>query len=611
MDEQVFYLINRDIENIFQIKSPNSVLNETDYVKTLKDHNSIKAVVILAELTWNGSKYSDFYGFQIAYELRAKYKFLFPIIITSLLKQTYFENLAQNQIKFKLLFGRGTAFIQIGKNMGDEINDAIQKLSLFPLSSPVLTDINEMLLNQRGFIIDKITHDLRVNKSKEEIGSTFDEISKYLDGRQASSLKLEDYKSGLLESTNKQDNFNKIKEGLILKCQQELLAGAPLEETVAKKKHRIVVLEDDPGFGKKIVENLKDYFEEIILKEKAREAIECIDADKNNSITGIITDWRLYEDYSKKTYWQLQGYEVLDYAAKKRFIALFSLTSLHDRYVNDIRNKLGLEIHLFKKQYLELEGKAQWEMMADTVRQKCDSITYLIASQPTGTRWETDYFDRSEKRIPIKSLKTKYIEMRNSSSWKVFEEYLTEKSDKAWRYYKEVFNETFYFESMSNKYGYQIAAKDPDLKHILIVRRIYLALILSAVKIDHSFERVNCERSGKKTLLILTRVESPLVNVYCVLNGTNWENFKESFNPTKRKKKCGIEMTKEQQASEDLLYKSKLFANWLCITPKSLPGKGILPEERNWLLSIGIDPSKGNSVFDYEAIEDDFEEETD
>ncbi len=624
MLHQVFYLINKGFESIFGVTQRDTILEESDFNKILKKKDNIKAIVILAELEWNRKRLTDFYGFEIALELRRKYKLLCPLIITSILGLSYFEKLAETQIKFKILFGRGTAFLQIDENMNRKIEDSITTLNQYPLSTAVLTDMNEMLLDQKGFIIDKLTHDLKFDKKKQETETVLNETSEYLNSQQFSTLSWNAFKSRLLKNLNNSTNFGKVKEALILKCGQEL-RGEKVSGTSPEKKHKIIVLEDDPGFRKTIQENLKDYFKEVIVKEKAEDVIVELNKDETNAITGIIADWRLFKDFSKKMYWQLQGYEVLDYAAKKRFIALFSLTSLHDRNVNNIRNALGLEIHLFKKQHLELEGKAQWEMMADTIRQKCDLITYLIASQPTGMRWETDYYDRSRNRIIIKPLKIKYIEKRNCSSWKVYEDEVSKKSTDLWDYYNKVLNdETFdisTFESIKAKFGYQIAAKEPDLKDILIVRRIYLALLLSVEKIHHSFYRILWESIIDRKVTN-KREENPLVNVYCVLNGTNWEEFNKKFKPVQDKRKGkftinkkgekegGMIMTPEEQASEDILAKSKLFANWLCITTKSLPGKGILPEEQNWLLSIGIDTSKGNSVFDYKAIEDDSDEET-
>jgi len=616
MSNQVFYLINENCKPLFHIVSPDTVLAEGDFNKIPNSKDDIEAIVILAELNWQGKEYKDFYGFEIALELRRRYKLLCPLIIISILGQSYFEKLAENQIKFKILFGRGTAFLSIADKMNDKIEYAIQHLNQYPLSSSVLTDMNEMLLDQKGFVIDKLTHDLRVGKNKIEINTVLDETAKYLNNRQRNAINWNGFKSELTESLDNPYDFNKIKEDLILKCDQELIGEKVSGSTPSEKKHKLIVLEDDPDFRKRIKKNLKDYFEEVIVKEKAEDVIDDLDKDETNAITGIIADWRLYKDYSKKSYWQLQGYEVLNYAAKKRFIALFSLTSLHDRNVNNIRNELGLEVHLFKKQHLESEGKVQWDMMADTVKQKCDLITYLIASQPTGKRWKTDYYDRpGKKRITIKSLQAKYIEKKNYLSWKSYEKDISERSTVLWNYYNEVLDDDIVtisgFTSVKDKFGYKIAAKKPDLKHILIVRRIYLALILSAEKINQSFETASWSEK-EKGFFNPRREENPLVNVYCVLNGTNWEEFKGSFSPIKDKRKGyqtkpngektgGVIMTPKEQASEAILSKSKLFANLLCITVNDLPGKGILPEEQNWLLSINIDTSEGNSVLDYKA----------
>ena len=173
---------------------------------------------------------------------------------------------------------------------------------------------------------------------------------------------------------------------------KHLLADLPNEV-----RHKLIVVEDDPEFKEVIQKNLSKYFD-ISITDSASIAINRLDEDKQNNIVGIISDWRLYIDNSK-TYWQQQqGYEVLEHAAKTHFIALFSLTSLDDRNVHNIRNMLGLDVYLIKKQFLTNDSKDdnQWKLMADIVLQKCNSIIDIISSQPTGARWTLDYFDKSK-----------------------------------------------------------------------------------------------------------------------------------------------------------------------------------------------------------------------
>ena len=77
------------------------------------------------------------------------------------------------------------------------------------------------------------------------------------------------------------------------------------------------------------------------------------------------------------------------------------------------------------------------------------------------------------------------------------------------------------------------------------------------------------------------------------------------MNLQKVNKNILTDMTKEEQAFDVLIENSKKLANLLCIETTQLPAKGILPEERSWLLKQGIDISKGNSTSDYTTLEED------
>jgi len=562
MSEQVSYLINNNLESFFGINASSSVIKEEDYNVFLENKENVKAIVILAELNWQGREYKDFHGFEIALELRRKYKLLCPLIIISILGQSYFEKLAENQIKFKILFARGTAFLPIADKMNDKIECAIQHLNQYPLSISVLTDMNEMLLDQKGFVIDKLTHDLRVRKNKIEINYVLDETAKYLNNLQRDAINWNGFKSELRESLNNPYDFNKIKEDLILKCDQELIGERISESTPSEKKHKIIVLEDNPDFGKRIEKNLRVYFEEVVVKEKAEDVIEELDKDNTNAITAIITDWRLYKDYSKKTYWQLQGYEVLNYAAQKHFIALFSLTSLHDRNVNNIRNKLGLEVHLFKKQHLESGGKAQWEMMADIVKQKCDSVIEIISSQPTGSNWI--------------NLQPKYILKRNSG-WNLYEKGLADEAIKLFNYYMKAINNGS-FKDVSSISDSGIFLKN-NLKNILIIRRVYVALYCIILK-----ESIYLQEIHPAILLGNgpdTEIKHHAIDVYSILRKDWWDDIAINLDSTL------LEKNKWKKFGQRI----KNFRSALCIELSELPDKGLLPEEKSWFAKNNIDCS--------------------
>lgn len=563
--------------------------------------NDLKKVIVFCELKWKDKLYQQFYGFELARELRMRYKLLCPIILISVLPQNYFEEKARREIKYNILYGRGTGFVEW---INIKNWDSISK-SIFPLSEAALSDLNEMLLNLRGFVIDKLTHDLKLGMSEEELINKMNSIGTYLDNRQKANTEWENFLKRFIEKKNDTDGFRKLKEEFLIKCKQEL-GDEQITTSINDLaiRYKVLVVEDDLEFKKDIEDNLKEHFE-LIVTDNSDEAIHRLNEDGNNGIVGVITDWRLYSDNSK-TYWQkLQGYEILEYAAKTNLAALFSLTSEDDRNVHEIRNKLGLDIHLFKKQHLA--SNSQWDLIADVVKQKCDGVQEVISSQPSGARWALDYYDKYDKskkkeRVFIKPLKVKYRERRNFM-WDTFESTIMSRSDVQWNYYKVVIGQridTVTITGLREKFGLELSADDPELDSILIARRIYFALWFN----NEQIEQTICRKrwlNKKNNQYEIIHDENPLIKNYCVLTGISWEQFLDNFKHKKEKKKGSEESIPEELAWEELLKKSKLLAYLLCVETKQLPG-GILPEERNWLLKHGIDISKGNSTIDYTGI---------
>jgi hypothetical protein len=218
-----------------------------------------------------------------------------------------------------------------------------------------------------------------------------------------------------------------------------------------------------------------------------------------------------------------------------------------------------------------------------------------------------DYFDKSKtERIFIKPLKAKYREQR-SFNWSLFENEIATKSDEIWAYYKAGIDTDGEIDSkmisgIKDKHGLELGAKDPELESILIARRIFFALWFNSEKI---YQSITIKKNTKKDHWQPETIENPLINVYCAFNGTSWEAFKESYESPKSKQKYSTDMTKKEQAFDVLIENSKKLANLLCIEATQLPAKGILPEERGWLLKQGLDISKGNSTNDYTTLEED------
>lgn len=332
-------------------------------------------------------------------------------------------------------------------------------------------------------------------------------------------------------------------------------------QSIERKTHTILILEDDPDFRKKIENRLSSHFLKLIVTDSAENAIKELDMDKINSITGIVTDWRLYKDQVNKD-WQLQGYEVLDYAAKTHFISLFSLTSLADRNVNKIRNALGLDVHLFKKQHFEEMGEVQWDMMADTVVQKCDAIVEIISSQPTGTNWDR--------------LKPEYI-LKRGVGWSVFENEIAHDATKIFKYYFDAINSNEQRNVVSlSELGLTLKG---DLRNILVARRVFFGIYICLVRDNNYLQNISPNLLGDGNNFN-TELKHHAIDAYSLLRKDWWDEIINSLDSTEVR----AEWLKFEQRMKNL-------RGTLCIELMELPNKGILVEEKNWLIQNNVDYS--------------------
>jgi len=571
---EYIYILDEETKFLFPSKDGHEmVLSESELNKITNHKAGLKAIIILAELEWQGKYLQHFYGFDLAVELRRKHKLLCPIIITSTLSQSYFSGLAQNKIdiKYKLLFGRGTGFLPFCE-LNTTLEKTVESLYKFPLTNAVLTDMNEMLLNQKGLVIDKLTHDLKFGIESTKLNEILTDVSNYLYTNQKIELEWETSIKNLNDNVRDIAKFNKTADDLIRNCERILINDSKPADNISERKHKMLVLEDDPDFQKVIKENLKSHFEELLITGSAEKAIELLQDDGRNEITGIISDWRLYADPKEKSYWQIQGYEVLDYAAKNRLIALFALTSLSDRNVHNIRNTLGLDIHLFKKQHLETtDSKVQWEMMADTVKQKCDAILEVISSQPTGETW--------------KNLKNEYI-IRRGAGWSSFENEINQDATRIFNYYINAINT----DETRNVYSIKelgVVLKN-NLKSILIARRVYFGIYFTLVKTNNYLQEVNGKFLGDGNN-IDTELKHHSIDTHSLIRKEWWDDISE-----------GLDSTKIEDASSKFDQRMKNLRGTLCIELTELPAKGILPEEKFWFSKNNIDFS---FLFNYWQID--------
>lgn len=410
-------------------------------------------IIIFAEILWQGKKYNDFYGIDIAVLMRLKLKSLSPILIVSFLPKDYFGK--DNKVKYNILNARGTCFLRLPITF----NEADSMLSgIIPLLPATLTYLSTLLIDVR-YLVNVLTHDLRLEADNDKI---------YLSLRKMEQLsatniypKLQKLSDTiiLVHSERNESEFYTLKKELIntlnIYMQHTRKDTLPTNDKV---KSKVLLLDGNINDLEWATNALQSYFK-VYAFQNALEAKIWIEQDTNNELSAIICDWQLLNPDSHE-HQDLLGFEVLDYASKKGLYALFSLTSTDDFSIREIDAQLNFEHQLFTKDFQQ--GEALWKMYIPIIQQKIDKNIALIASLPTGSRWKT------AKDKKAKSFHEQYITIRNSTDWFSFENEISVEASKSWAYYEKFVNNRI----TSDKY---IIISNTDLKNVLIARRIYLA----------------------------------------------------------------------------------------------------------------------------------------
>lgn len=549
----VIKLLENDVTFIFDNKQLNDIFS------TPINHDGF--VLIDVETNFAKLNKADFYGFDIAAGLRRIYGVRNQILFYShTYSNTYFEERSLLDIKFKIMFGRGSSFIEFPYTVEFLKEKLLHTNSISPAT---LHDVVTMLCDLKGVVIDKLTHGLKFENGAKYITKLFNDIDHYLSEEQKQWIEFSDFRDKLPQTiiNDNRGDFYTQKELFLKLCTLYFTHFDTINSEPAKRSHTILLVDDRK-------EDLEIYSTELsknfIVHQttSGEEAIKILKADTANNIKTIIADWRLFQD-DTLTYWQpLQGYEVLEYASKTGTRALFALTSQADYVVHHIRNLLGIRFFMFKKDNLVTAD--QWKLFKDVINQACDETTELIKCIPKGTGW-------TKAESGKKSLQLQYSEKRNSPDWLHFESQISERCNTIWEYYQSYIDKTLdeAFQDFSKKFG--IVLKN-NLESILIARRICIALFYNQGNIYQNILGNNYPRidiySVFKNKLFLDFIEDNIDKDSSELKGKSVEEYT---------------LAKMNSAASGLLNTT------LCLDVEELASQGsMLPEENNWIENKGF-----------------------
>ncbi len=534
----------------------------------LKDDSDF--VIILAELTWNSKKYSDFYGFDIACELRLKHRILAPIIMVSFLPENFFNG----DTRYNILKARGTSFLQLPFDSDSLDRISKQTRALTPSS---LADISVLLLNPRH-LIDRFTHDIRYELGHDTLKAKATTILADLPDQFKKSTKWEKLIESLSEKNISEEEFYLRKKAIILKLNTTLLLeGSDPQNTT---KYKLLLLEDNLEDAETIRTALNPFYE-ITNVTNGEDAIRIIDEDLENHYCALICDWRLLVPGTDRQQ-QWQGYEVMEYASKNRFYALFSLTSLDEDSRKYISPYISCTYTPLTKDFEK--GNGLWLIYMPIINQKIEENLAVIAGLPTGEGWykqdKADYKkdasgNKSASKKSFASFHQQYIEKRNSNSFRNWNNEISDLANRMWAYYKKSLSSEpdRSLQDIAAKWGIEL---NRNVKNVLVIRRLYLALWYSQSRLEITIRISLQER--------FQAIENPVLNIYSVLRNRYWND-----------QIANVSSIDIEDIYKKLLSAAKAFVSQLALEPSSLPS-GILPEEKAWLNSIGINLKLGNDV---------------
>ncbi|MEI9808563.1 MAG: response regulator [Bacteroidota bacterium] len=372
-------------------------LNET--VGATGQNLDFDAIIIIAELAW-GRGQNEYEGLELAVKFRKENRYVGPLILISYSTIDDFERMYQHHkdAKFNIVFAPCTYLINISidespTSLKEEIADVLERATL--LSAATLQDINTMLLNEEGDLIDRFTHALFIHKSDEELEWLFEYAKKITPEKSQHLNDLQ--KSIIIAKANKDEKgFESLRASLIQLLEGKFvnLPANHLAQRVniEKNKPKILIIEDSIDYQQVLIQHLGSRFDLSIFSSGA-DAIEYLkQQDIMTEIGCIVSDWRLYRGESKYVWQEMQGYETIQQIALFHPASLVCLTSEIDKNVNIVRNFLGSNISFFKKQYLQSSTKYNevWDVFADTIEDLCMNSMNLVSSQPTGSSWSSE-----------------------------------------------------------------------------------------------------------------------------------------------------------------------------------------------------------------------------
>lgn len=410
------------------------------------DLSLTRGIVVLCELDWdekgNERILSDFYGIELVKRYFRTIKQLHvPVLFVSVMPKSYFEISPKNMI-FDAL---GHSFMQMEPLQWNIWRELFGQGNLFLLNDIQFADIQSNYCNLNGQIgevahrtkgrIASLIHAPEIDRQTKlqniynMLNSGLSEICELL-GNSIVALSVRDH---LLDQFNKGviHSQDLTRAATFMQQHEEVLRALADETEVTPmpiaidRPWKALVLDDESSSLDLLIGTLNNNGVKNIVCSHVDEAQKIIEEDEKlqddhtvNSITVVISDYRLFEPGTKK-HQTRQGYDfIFDTAKRDRLTSFVALSGLGRQFLLESFRKYNLRVEVYSKDDLRSSERNR-QIFAENIIQLGDSQYDAVCSQSTSKGWNND----GKKRF--------YIEHRQRQDYFETEKLL---SDNARRY---------------------------------------------------------------------------------------------------------------------------------------------------------------------------------
>lgn len=460
------------------------IVSENDLAKIPEHTKDLKAIVILAELDWQGRHLQHFYGLDLARKIRIEYGCFCPIVICSTLTENFLLTTPIPNLDFYK--SPGIYYLSISDIVN--LDEFLNKTEF--IDEETLLDIAESFGGQEG-IINNVIHDLKNKQStlfdnKTEIKNTIKEqfirLKLYFRGNEFVVEQLENSFINEIFFSSSIDNVIMSVLNLETELLKLLTKETPGDIKQYHAKWKILFLDDEKNIREFVKEGFKKHGLECDVAADKEKLYELLNNDEQyNYYTLLICDYRLKESGCEK-HSHKQGYSVLKevYLDKPNYLSLFALSSMKTKILLRFRERYNMKVWSFSKDDIQVEAGfnifctkvfEEGEKMFDTICNLPKNDPKVKGSAESYNAW----FTVNAKRD--KPFGHYYRQFRMSDN---FEDEERRISKEAKQYFYDIISKRKFSHNYEFTAGLANNELDSNkltkLKNKLIGRRIYLAL---------------------------------------------------------------------------------------------------------------------------------------